>query len=86
MSVDIDGNHAGDTKQKTFILKTVKPGKHVVATHTENTSELTLNTEAGNNYFIWLEVRLGIFVPRAELHLVDKEKGQAGVLESDLVK
>jgi len=86
MSVDIDGKHVGDTEQRTFIVKTVTPGKHVITAHAENTSEIELTTEADKNHFVWLEVYVGAFVPRAELHNVSKDKGQVGVKESNLVK
>lgn len=86
MSVDIDGKHVGDTEHRTFIVQTVNPGKHVITAHAENTSEIELATEANTNHFVWLEVSLGIVIPRAELHSVSEEKGQAGVKESNLVK
>jgi len=86
MAVEIDGIHAGDTKEKTFILQTVKPGKHIVTAHGENTSEIELLTEAGKNYFVWLEVAVGAFIPAARLHEVNSEIGKSGVNECTLVK
>ena len=86
MSVDIDGSHVGDTEHRTYIAKTVSPGKHVITAHAENTSEIELTTEADKNYFVWLEVTIGAVIPRAELQNVSKEKGHAGVNESNLVK
>ncbi|MEH6453761.1 MAG: DUF2846 domain-containing protein [Psychromonas sp.] len=86
MSVDIDGEHAGDTEQRTFIVKTVEPGMHSITAHAENTSNIELFAESGKNYFVWLEVYLGVVIPRAKLHNVSEEVGRAGVTESILVE
>ena len=86
MSVELDGQHAGDTEQRTFIVKPVNPGKHVITAHGENTSEIEITTEEDENYFVWLEVTVGAVIPRAKLHSVSKDKGMSGVKESDLVK
>lgn len=70
MAVDIDGEHVGATSQRTFIVSTVQPGQHTIAAHGENVSEIEITTEAGKNYFAWLEVTIGAFIPRAKLHSV----------------
>ena len=86
MSVEIDGEHVGDTEQRTFIVKSVDPGDHVVTAHGENTSEIKIRAEENKNSFVWLEVTVGAIIPRAKLHSVSKEKGRVGVKESSLVK
>ena len=86
MSVELDGQHAGDTEQRTFIVKSVTPGKHVITAHGENTSEIEITTEEDKNHFVWLEITVGAVIPRAKLHSVSKDKGMSGVKESDLVK
>lgn len=86
ISVDIDGQHAGVTNHKTYILQSVDPGKHTITAHAENIDELELTTEAGRNYFIWLEVNLGAVTNRAHLHSVSSQIGKAGVNECRLVK
>ena len=86
MAVDIDGKHVGGTTQRTFIVSSVQPGKHIIKAHGENVSEIEITTEAGKNYFVWLEVTVGAFIPRAKLHSVDQETGEAGVKECDLIK
>ena len=84
--VDIDGKPAGDTNQGTFILKSVAPGKHSITALAENTETIELTTVADNNYFIWLEVRIGAVTNHAHFHLVDEAQGKSGVMECKLIE
>lgn len=86
MPVLIDGRLVGDTAANTFIFQSVEPGKHTVLSKTENDSTLDVNAEAGKNYFLWQEVKMGAFAARSALHQVDDAKGKAGVNECKLVK
>ena len=82
--VELDGKHLGRTASKTYFYKEVKPGKHNVVSRGENDERLDFNTVAGKLYFIWQEIKMGMFAPRTKLHLVSDEVGRAGVLESKL--
>lgn len=86
MTVLVDGQLAGDTAAKTYILKSVAPGSHVVTSKTENDSNLTVNAVAGKNYFIWQEVKMGVMAARSDLQLVDEATGKAAVEECQLVQ
>ena len=86
MPVVLDDKIVGDTAPKTFILKTVDPGEHVVVSKTENDASLAFTTEAGKNYFVWQEVKMGLWTARSKLHLVDEATGRDGVNECKLVK
>ncbi len=81
MTVSLDGRMAGKTGAKTYFLWSVDPGSHEIASYTENTAKITLNTKAGKNYYVWQEVKMGMFAPRSQLHEMDSEKGQKGVKE-----
>lgn len=70
----------------TFIFQALEPGKHTVLSKTESDSALDVNAEAGKNYFIWQEVKMGAFAARSALHQVDEAKGKSGVKECKLVK
>jgi hypothetical protein len=85
ISAEIDGKSVTDTEHKTFIITTLEPGKHVITAHAENISKLEINTESGKNYYIWLEVTLGLNSPRAKLHSVDEQRGKYGVKNSTLI-
>ena len=81
MTVSLDGRMAGKTGSKTYFLWQVDPGTHEIASHTENTAKITLNTKAGENYYVWQEVKMGMWAPRSQLHEVDSEEGQEAVKE-----
>jgi hypothetical protein len=86
MPVALNGKLVGDTAAKTFMLLSVAPGKHTLVSKTENDSTLSLDVQAGRNYFVWQEVKMGMFAARSLLQLVDEAKGRAGVSECKLIE
>ncbi len=84
MPVFIDGTKIGFNVSKTYLYKEVEPGTYLIVGKAENTSELELTAEAGKNYFIWQQVRMGVMKARTTIHLVDEIKGKAGVMECEL--
>ena len=81
ISIFLDGKLIGDTAPKTFYLLETDPGKHNLLSKAENDSILELNTEAGRNYFIWQEIKMGLWQPRSALQQVDETTGKAAVEE-----
>jgi hypothetical protein len=86
MTVNRDGKYAGQTAAKTYFMWLLKPGKHEFSSVTENTSTLSLDAKAGQAYYIWQEVKMGLMSARSKLQLVDKETGRQGVEESKLIQ
>jgi len=85
MAVEIDGKHAANTEDATFIFQSLEPGKHIITAHGEGTNEIVITTKAGENYYILLDVRLGVFIPTPVMKLVDAKTGQAGIKKCKLV-
>ena len=81
MSVSLDGKVAGQTGPQTYFLWEVEPGSHEVASHSENVSSLKLNTEPGKAYYVWQEVKMGLWMARSLLQQTDEETGRKGVQE-----
>jgi len=81
MTLALDGKVAGQSGPKTFFLFEVPPGHHQVSSIAENTSTVDLDTSPGKAYYVWQEIKMGLFEPRSELHKVDDDTGRAGVLE-----
>lgn len=81
MTVSLDGKVAGQSGPKTYFMWEVEPGSHEVGSIAENTSTLKLNTEAGKAYYVWQEVKMGLWMPRSLLQEVDVETGKKGVTE-----
>lgn len=86
MPVLINGMSVGDTVAKSYILREVEPGEQVIVSKTENDAELKLTAEAGTNYYVWQEVKMGAFSARSKLHLVDTDKGQKSIAECKLIQ
>ena len=86
MPVALNGRMVGDTASKTFLLLEVDPGSHTLMSKTENDSTLKVDAVAGRNYFVWQEVKMGMFAARSNLQLVDEATGKAGVAECKLIQ
>ena len=86
MPVALNGRLVGDTAAKTYLLLEVDPGRHTVVSKTENDSTVEVNAVAGQNYFLWQEVKMGLMSARSNLQLVDEATGRAGVNECKLIE
>lgn len=86
MPVLMDSKLIGDTAAKTYIKLEVLPGDYTMISKAENDSTLQLRTEAGKNYFVWQEVKMGMFAARSSLQLVDESTGRAGVQECKMIQ
>jgi hypothetical protein len=85
MPIRVNGQDIGETGAKTFFRLNLSSGMYVIASEAENTSELPLTLSEGQEYYVWQEVRMGIWKARSSLRQVDKKTGIEGVLESALL-
>lgn len=85
MSVSVNGKTLGQTAAKTYFQLNVMPGKYNIESHAENVSNLPLSVEGGKNYFVWQEVKMGMWMARSLLQQVDENTGHDGVTESKLI-
>jgi hypothetical protein len=81
MTVSLDGKIEGRTGPQTYFLWEVAPGKHEIASHTENTARIVIDAQAGKNHYVWQEVKMGFWQPASQLHEVSEIEGKKGVLE-----
>jgi hypothetical protein len=86
MPLLLDNQSIGDTGPHTYAFKQVAPGRHTIISKTENDAHIDLDVQAGNTYYVWQEVKMGAFAARSALHLVDDQKGVAGVKECKLIQ
>lgn len=86
LPVLIDGVAVGDTGPKSFLEVALPDGAHVITSKGEKDSTLSLNTTAGQVYYVWQEVKMGMWAASSMLHHVDATKGKAGVNESKLLE
>lgn len=81
LTVALDGKVAGQTGPQTYFLFEVDPGTHEVGSIAENTSALKLDAAAGKSYYVWQEVKMGMWMARSQLQQVDEATGMKGVAE-----
>jgi len=86
LNVTLDGKAMGATGPMTYFVWDVDPGQHTIVSKSENDATLTLDTVAGQPYFVWQEIKLGFLTPRSQLHKVDVQTGEKAVLECKLAK
>jgi hypothetical protein len=86
MTVLIDGTAEGQTVAESYIHQTLSPGKHVIVSKAENDASVSIDMQAGQTYFVWQEVKMGFVSARSALHVVDEQKGRAGVEQSTLIQ
>ncbi len=84
MDVKVDGKLLGQTAANTYLYTEVSPGTHTIISSAENSDSLEIKAVAGRLYYIWQEVKFGFLSARTKLHLVEKEEGQKGVLDTKL--
>lgn len=85
MTVSVNGKALGQTAAQTYFRLNIMPGKYNLESHAENVSSFSLLVEAGKNYFVWQEVKMGMWMARSLLQQVDEATGRAGVTESKLI-
>lgn len=88
MPLTLDGKFIGKTEGSSYFYLTVKPGTHNIQSLTENVQTLLLNTEKNKNYFIWQEVKMGMWAADSKLHKVDENHdfGKKCVLATEMLK
>ncbi len=81
VTVALDGKVAGQTASQTYFLWTVEPGRHEISCNAENTETLALTTSSGKNYFVWQEMKMGMWMARCSLSEKSEEEGRKAVQE-----
>lgn len=86
VTVSINDQLLGKTGAKTFFALKVPPGTYTLTSKSENESRYIIEAEAGKNYFIWQEMKMGLLYARNILQQVDEARGRAGVSECQLIE
>jgi len=86
-SVSVDNIPLGQTAPKTYFYIEVAPGEHTLATESEfGDQTLTIETEAGEIYFVKQYIKMGLMIGGSNLKLVDETEGEKGVLKCRLAE
>jgi len=86
MNVHCDSTLIGTTNANSYLYLIVDPGNYLIRSKAENKSELPVTVEAGKIYYIEQSVKMGIVYARANLLLVDEEKGKKFMKKCKLAK
>jgi hypothetical protein len=86
MPLLLDNLAIGDTAAHTYVYRQVAPGRHLLVSKTEKDVSLEIEVEAGRNYFVWQEVKMGVWTARSALHLVDEKMGEVAVKKCKLIQ
>ena len=81
MTVTLNGKVAGQSASKTYFMFEVDPGSHEVSSIAENVATLKLSAMPGRAYFVWQEVKMGMWMARTQLQEVDEATGRAAVMQ-----
>lgn len=84
LTLNVDGKYLGETGAHTYFYTELPPGKHTVTSIGENTDTLSFDAVAGKLYYLWQEIKMGMWGAQSKLHLVDAAEGQKGVQETKL--
>ena len=79
LTVLVDGQLVGDNASHTFLLVPVAAGRHQITSKAEVDATLDLTAQRGRAYFVWQEVKMGIFSARTALHLLSELEGKQRV-------
>jgi len=86
MPLLLDNTSIGDTAAHTYVMGEVTPGKHTLVSKTENDVSLAFDAQPGQKYYVWQEVKMGVWSARSALHQVDEKTGQEAVEECKLIQ
>jgi hypothetical protein len=82
--VIVDGKHLGSTCGWYFVYAFINPGKHIIKSKRDNTTEITVNFSAKNTYFIEMSMYPGIAKGMVKLAQIDAKTGRARLQECTL--
>jgi len=86
-TVYLDKKIVGETANKVYFYKLVKPGSHLIATSSEfGNNGLNFTAVAGKNYFVRQYIKPGLIVGGSNVAMVDESTGRKNVLQCKLAE
>jgi hypothetical protein len=75
MDVSDGGILIGSTGPGKFLCWEREPGDVIVSSASENTSRVSLPVRAGSVHYVLQNIRMGIWIARTDLEVLDEEQG-----------
>jgi Protein of unknown function (DUF2846) len=85
LRVSVNDKILGQDAAKTYFWLKLSPGEYTITSLAEDTSNVTMQLNAGKNYFVWQEIKMGMWSPRSQLHVVDESTGRAAIQDCALI-
>jgi hypothetical protein len=76
MSVSDDGKLIGSTGAGGFLCWERLPGDSIVSSSSEGVSQAPLSLKAGETYYIYQHLRMGVWIARCELEVINAQQGR----------
>jgi len=86
MSLLLDNVAIGDTGPHTFVMRDMTPGKHALVSKSEKDDTLEIDAQDGQTYYVWQEVKMGVWAARSQLHAEDAKTAQEAIRDCKLVQ
>ncbi len=89
ITVEVDGSPIGQTASGTYLYTEVPPGTHTIASTSAGPhvpDSISIQTNAGRNYFIHQDMVLNLLALQTRLRLVSADEGQRGVQATTLAQ
>jgi hypothetical protein len=86
LELELDYVEFGATGSKNFLFAWLEPGRHTLASRTEQDSPLAIEAKAGTLVFVRQAARMGYWSAASKLQVVSEAEGRKGVLECALVE
>jgi hypothetical protein len=83
--IRLNGTVIGKAVPKGFFYVDRPAGTYEISASTEATRNLSINLEPGDEKYVRLEVKLGVFVGHIKPVLVDASKGQAEIKKTKYI-
>lgn len=85
LPVNLNNQNLGYTGPKSFFYLNVAPGRYTIESMAENQASISIDVQAAKNYFVWQEVKMGLFQARSNLTQTDDARGRQGVQASKMI-
>ena len=76
MHVSDSGKLIGETGPHGYLCWERSPGETTISSTSEGVSTAPLTIQAGESYYLFQHIRMGMWIARNELEIVDQEKGK----------
>ena len=83
--ISVNNRLIGDTVAGSYFRLVVDPGTYDIQCKAEKDSTVTVQAEAGKVYFVWQEMKMGMWAAGCSMHLASDADGRKAVADCKLL-